>query len=52
MKRIVTSLALVIGLGSAAAFADGSALSSLDVSTLSSEQLESLTNILAGLPRQ
>ncbi len=52
MKRIATSLALVVGLGAGAAFAQGSALTSLDLNTLSAEQLKSLGSVLSGLPRQ
>jgi hypothetical protein len=52
MKRIVTSIALVVGLGAGAAFAQGSALTSLDLNTLTADQLKSLGTILSGLPRQ
>ena len=53
MKRTVLTLAASLSLVAGAALAQGTtAGSAIDLSTLSAEQLDALTSILAGLPRQ
>ena len=52
MKNLVVSLAVLTLTVGAAAAAGSTSGASVDLSNLSAEQLEALTNILTGLPRQ
>lgn len=52
MKKFTITLAIAASVLSSAAFANGSgAVTSIDFSTLTLGQLDALTGILSGLPR-
>jgi len=53
MKRIVLTTAITLGFATGAALAGGETSSAtLDLMNITTEQLDALTSILAGLPRQ
>ncbi|MEP5762647.1 MAG: hypothetical protein ABJ327_25675 [Litoreibacter sp.] len=53
MKHFIVSLAVVASLSTGAAVAAGSGGgATLELSSLSAEQLDALTGVLTGLPRQ